>query len=137
MYVQIIELKIPSVDAHMNAPHISYVSSSLVGESEEQLLTHHDRNKSVAVSTVVNKANTIQYIIHFTWTHTDTHTDTQRSGKIIKIAMQTPHSVQLARAGTRGAAAGRRVTYVVVPPHHVSVHDRSAGDKGNVGHCLN
>lgn len=32
----------------------------------EQLLTHHDRNKSVAVSAVVNNANTIQYIIHFT-----------------------------------------------------------------------
>lgn len=31
-----------------------------------RLLTHHDRSKSVAVSAVVNNANTIQYIIHFT-----------------------------------------------------------------------
>lgn len=101
MHVQIIGLKIPSVDTHVHAPSARYVSSSLVGEScsEEQLLTHHDRNKSVAVSTVVNKANTIQYIIHFTWTRTRTHT---RTHKIIKIATQTPQRLQLARAGTRG-----------------------------------
>lgn len=74
LYVQIIKLKIPSVDTHVNALHTGYISRSLVGAScsAEQLVTHQDRNKSVAVSTVVNKANTIQYIIHFTWTHTHT-----------------------------------------------------------------
>lgn len=49
----------------------------------KQLATHHDRNKSVAVSAVVNSANTIQYIIHFTWIERDTHAqkDTHRVSK--------------------------------------------------------
>lgn len=49
------------------------MSASSLWTYDEQLLTHHDRSKSVAVSAVVNNANTIQYIIHFTWTHTQTH----------------------------------------------------------------
>lgn len=46
-------------------------------DHRKQLLTHHDRNKSVAVSAVVNNANTIQYIIHFTWMETHTHRNTR------------------------------------------------------------
>lgn len=45
------------------------------GYNHKQLPTHHDRSRSVTVSAVLNNANTIQYIIHFTWTHTHTHAE--------------------------------------------------------------
>ena len=53
-----------------------YYKQAEEGHDLEQLLTHQDSSRSVAVSAVVNNANTIQYIIHFTWTDTHTHTHT-------------------------------------------------------------
>lgn len=61
---------------HLLILHKLFIYEKLVrheGPDHEQLLTHHDRSRSVAVSAVVNNANTIQYIIHFTWGHG--HTD--------------------------------------------------------------
>lgn len=52
---------------HMNESINSYWL--VKPDGHEQPLTHHDRSRSVTVSAVLNNANTIQYIIHFTWTH--------------------------------------------------------------------